>query len=123
MTESNLHKIVKNGVAQALLQDGFNTQTEYKSQDQDEGKIDVYASKPDGEIVKVEVVKTHIPNWLLIKLDSNYNIRKQLKTHTLAISHTNYDFLNNLKKGTESFDNVLSRILPLIKTQTMETVQ
>ena len=29
MSESNLHKLVKDGVATALLRDGFNVQTEY----------------------------------------------------------------------------------------------
>jgi hypothetical protein len=29
MSEPNLHKLVKIGVATALLQDGFNVQTEY----------------------------------------------------------------------------------------------
>lgn len=29
MTESNLHKLGKNGVATVLVQDGFNVPTEY----------------------------------------------------------------------------------------------
>jgi hypothetical protein len=37
MTESDLHKIVMNGVATALLQVGFNVQTEFTNQDKDEG--------------------------------------------------------------------------------------
>jgi hypothetical protein len=37
MTESDLQKIVMNGVVTALLQDGFNVRTEYTSREKDEG--------------------------------------------------------------------------------------
>jgi hypothetical protein len=36
MTESNLHKLVINGVAAELLQDAIYVQTEYTSQEKDE---------------------------------------------------------------------------------------
>ena len=37
MTDSDLHRIVMNGVATVLLQVRFDVQTEYTSQDKDEG--------------------------------------------------------------------------------------
>jgi hypothetical protein len=40
MTESNIHKMVKYGVATTLQQNGFDVNTEYKSRE-GEGVIDV----------------------------------------------------------------------------------
>ena len=110
MTESKLHKIVKNGVAQASLQDSFNVETEYTNKVENERRIDFYASKPDGELVKVEVVNTHVLHWLLIKLDSN-NQKRQSIYHSIAVSRENYDILCNMKIGLDSFDDVIGRLL------------
>lgn len=118
MTESKLHRTIKNGVAQALLQDGFNVKTEYAGI-KDEGRIDVYAEKPDGELVKVEVVKTHVPNWLLIKLGGNH--KNQRKMHNVAVSREHHELLLSMKKGFESMDDVIGRLLKSVKTQKTET--
>ncbi len=68
MTESHIHKLVKEGVASALLQDGYCVNMEFNNKEEGEGRIDVYAEKPNGNRVKVEVMNTNIPSWLLVKL-------------------------------------------------------
>ena len=114
MTESDIHKLVKIGIAQALQENGFTVRTEYNGI-KEEGVIDVYAEKPDGELVKVEVVNTHIPNWLLIRLDGNSISLRRPKTdkiifRQIKIKASTYRRLREMMRPGDTFDSVINRI-------------
>lgn len=77
MTESDTHKFIKNKIAESLSEIGFDVKTEVVTK---EGRLDVLASK-DGHELKVEVYKTHIPDWLLVKVHGDIN---EPKPHTIS---------------------------------------
>jgi len=114
LTESELHRLVKNGVATALSQDGFNVNTEYTSKE-GEGIIDIYAEKSDGTLVKVEVVKTHIPNWLLIKLTGH---EKQSNLTTVQLKKATRARLDNQGFRHESYDGIINRLIDEHESET-----
>jgi hypothetical protein len=110
--ESDIHKAVKNGIAAALQQLGFETYIEAISESEDEGVIDVYAEKTDGTKVKVEVVKTHIPDWLVVKLNcKNENHKVFIKQ--IILRPATYHALMALKSKFEGIDDVLNKILDI----------
>lgn len=65
MTESEIHKLIKEKIAEALRELGYETRTEYVVT---EGRLDVFAYKKDCEPIRVEVQHTNIPDWILAKV-------------------------------------------------------
>ena len=64
MVESKTHKFLKQKLAFALEELGFQVQTEKQTNN---GRIDVYGKKGNNEI-NIEVFKTHLPDYLVIKV-------------------------------------------------------
>ena len=74
MSESKTHKFLKQKLALALKKQSFQVETEKKT---DMGRIDVYGKKGNNEI-KIEVFKTHLPQYLVTKVKGNI-IKSKIK--------------------------------------------
>lgn len=112
MTESDIHKIAKEGVAAALRRQGYQVYTEFPGVN-GEGRIDVFATNTDGSLVKVEVVNTHIPNWLLIRLGgTNLGADKAIK-----VSKDVYDRLIKRKKLGQTMDDIVRELLDIAEAK------
>ena len=68
MGETKIHKLVKEKIAEALREEGYEAETEVLTE---KGRLDVYATKEGEEPIKVEVQHTHIPNWVLVEVKGN----------------------------------------------------
>lgn len=113
MTESEIHYFIKNKIAQALTELGFETKTE---ETLEYGRVDVSARR-DNEHIKIEVIKTHTPDWFAVKLSTNTEYGEGMKAlyqnefTNMRISEENWKALRVLGKIGESLDDVLTRIL------------
>ena len=65
--ESATHEFIKNKIAESLSELGYDTKTEVVTR---EGRLDVHAVK-DGNEINVEVYKTHIPEWIVAKINGS----------------------------------------------------
>ena len=91
LTESGTHKFIKEKIAEALSELGYDTKTEHRVKD---GRLDVYAKKGKNE-VKVEVIKTHIPEWILAEITGEI-LEKEPSTRK---SHMNKGIMGIFYKG------------------------
>jgi len=62
--ETQIHNKIKNKVAEAFTELGYDAKTEVVVKD---GRLDVLAVKGDEEL-KVEIINTHCPDWILVKV-------------------------------------------------------
>ncbi len=77
-SESEIHKLIKIKVGEALESFGYDVTLEKIT---DDGRIDVFGSKGSNEI-KVEIIKSHIPEWLLLKVHGDLNLPKPITKTT-----------------------------------------
>ena len=97
MGESDTHRFIKQKVADALRERGYKVQTE---QPVEEGRLDVRAEK-DGELIQVEVIKSHIPQWILVKVKGD--LHSDVKSNSI-VSHVSY-----ARKDSRSLKTVIPK--------------
>jgi hypothetical protein len=80
MAESNLHRHIKYSIAKGLIE--LNYQSGVEVPTGEGGYIDVQG-KRGKEIINIELVKTHIPDWLIVKFQEAKEIRRNIFTEVL----------------------------------------
>lgn len=65
MVETIIHRLVKEKIAEALRELGYDAKVEHVVE---QGRLDVFATKEGCEPIKVEVVHTHVPNWIMLEV-------------------------------------------------------
>lgn len=73
MVESEIHRFIKEKITEALREEGYSANMEVLTS---KGIVDVVAEK-DGQKIKVEVIKTHAPEWLFVKVKGNMPSKKK----------------------------------------------
>lgn len=84
MAESKIHKVLKNKIAEGLQELGYTTKIEALVTG---GRLDVLGIK-DGKEIKVEVINTHCPDWILVEVfgSKRKSIRKRHLIERRAIT-------------------------------------
>ena len=75
MGESDTHRFIKEKIAEALSELSYKVATESREGGK---RLDVKAEK-DGDIVNVEVIKSHIPEWLLVRVEGDLRTPKPIQ--------------------------------------------
>lgn len=82
MAESFQHKGLKEAVANWYRENGFYTETEAITKD---GKIDVIANRPDESPMRIEIVISHEPLWIKVKVKVENKKKKIRFIHAKGI--------------------------------------
>lgn len=104
MTESKTHRFIKEKIAEAFRELGYNTETEKRVK---EGRLDVYAEK-NGNEVKVEVYKSHIADWIVMKVHGDIPELESLYEKINKKNKPNAIFLKNFLLALVAKDNSLT---------------
>jgi len=94
--ESFLHKLLKFKVAESLELLNYKVEMEKRVKN---GIIDIYAIKKGREI-KIEIIKTHLPNWIILRAVEKKSKSKKIEIEFQSeIIHKNCGTKNNIKVG------------------------
>jgi hypothetical protein len=74
MVESELHRRIKYAIAKELVDMGYQAGVEVPREEG--GFIDVQAKK-GREVINIEIWKTHLPEWLVVKVGPDIGIKPQ----------------------------------------------
>jgi uroporphyrinogen-III synthase len=108
LTESDLHFFIKKTIGEALTKLGFNVTYEKTVT---EGRIDVFAEK-EGNEIKVEVMKSHAPDWILAKVTGELYKKENLKQlTTIAVSEKTKNELDKRGKKGDTYDDIIQELL------------
>jgi hypothetical protein len=95
---------LKNGIVETLTKLDYDVKPEKRTED---GRVDVFATNKDGTELNVEIVRTHLSNWVLVKL----GVPKKLsETTTIQIKKTTHQWLVDSGKYGESMDDIINRL-------------
>jgi hypothetical protein len=89
MTESAIHKFLKYKIAEGFKELGYEVDIEASCP---EGRIDVSAKHKDGSIINVEVINTHISEWVLVKVGSDSKLTHERQTQLMETMNVSIPF-------------------------------
>jgi hypothetical protein len=108
MAESEVHRRLKYAMARELFEMGYQSNIEIPNGEG--GFIDVQGIRGK-EIINIELVKTHMPDWVLFKIQSPEEIRYNLferivdRLTNRGRKHFHMDELRRNLVATKYFDN------------------
>jgi polyhydroxyalkanoate synthesis regulator phasin len=87
LPESELHRRLKYAMAKELVEMGYQSGVEVRTAEG--GYIDVQGRRGK-EIINIELWKTHLPDWLIVKFQEAREIKENIYTELLIRVSENY---------------------------------
>lgn len=109
-SEGDLHFLVKKKVGEALGELGYDVEYEKHV---DEGKIDVHGNL-NGNEINVEVMHSHAPNWILLKVTGNLNPHSKT-WKTINVSDEVHKKLGKLCPKTLTFSEYIDELIKVFE--------